>query len=124
MAARPVPSSLYQMQQPAHQRPVYQSLYCYLMVCGFNVAIKGLRMLLHSAGVTFGRFSAGRSLRGISSGGGYGHLANRPLYMNPFNTCFLGLSSSVKQDHPLDTSTARLTIYCFTPAYQAPVIQS
>jgi len=42
----PVPSSLYQMKKLTHQRPVYQSLYCYMMVrllCGFNVAIKGLR---------------------------------------------------------------------------------
>ena len=31
-AIRPVPSSLYQMQQPTHHRPVYQSLYCYMMV--------------------------------------------------------------------------------------------
>jgi len=26
-AARPVPSSLYQMQQPTHKRPVYQLIY-------------------------------------------------------------------------------------------------
>jgi len=30
--ARPVPSSLYRMYQPTDQRPVYQSLYCYIMV--------------------------------------------------------------------------------------------
>jgi len=42
---RPVPSSLYQMYQLTHQRPVYQSLYCYYdgpLLCGFNVVIKGL----------------------------------------------------------------------------------
>ena len=31
-AARPAPSSLYQMQQPIHQRPVYQSPYCCIMI--------------------------------------------------------------------------------------------
>jgi len=32
-AARPVPSSLFQMWQPIHQRPVYQSPCCCIMVC-------------------------------------------------------------------------------------------
>jgi len=36
--ARPGLSSLYRMQQPTHQRPVYPSP----LLCGFNVAIKGL----------------------------------------------------------------------------------
>ena len=31
--AHPVPSLLYQMLQPTHQHPVYQSPYCYIMVC-------------------------------------------------------------------------------------------
>ena len=33
-------------QYPPHQRPVYQSLYCYdgPLLCGFNVAIKGLKI--------------------------------------------------------------------------------
>ena len=42
-AARPDPSSLYQMQQPTHQRPVYQLPYWSKTLCGFNVSIKGLR---------------------------------------------------------------------------------
>jgi len=44
-AARSRPSSLYQMQQLSHQRPVYQSPYCCTTVrslCGFNVPVKGL----------------------------------------------------------------------------------
>jgi len=30
-----------------HQRPVYQLLYCYPLLCGFHVAIKGLNYLLN-----------------------------------------------------------------------------
>ena len=42
-AARPGPSSLYQMQQPTHQRPVYRSPYCCgPLFNGFNVFVKGL----------------------------------------------------------------------------------
>jgi len=33
---RPGPSSLYQMQQPTHQRPVYRLLYDGPLLCGFN----------------------------------------------------------------------------------------
>ena len=49
-AARPGPSSLYQMWQPTHQRPVYLSPHCCTMVqlCGFNVPIEGLIYLTYT----------------------------------------------------------------------------
>ena len=39
-AACPDPSSLYQMYQPTHQSPVYQSPYNGPLLCGFNEPIK------------------------------------------------------------------------------------
>ena len=39
--------------------PITVLLYGGPLLCGFNVAIKGLRMLLHCVGVTSGTFSLG-----------------------------------------------------------------
>ena len=56
-AARPVLSSLYQMLQPAHQRPVYQLhiTRCGLLLCSCNVPITGLnpRVVLQGSIISY-----------------------------------------------------------------------